>query len=133
MPSLHRIELIGHAGHDPSMRFTPSGQPVTQFPLATSEQYTNQAGEQVKRTVWFRVSVWGKMAEVCKEHVYKGMLVYIEGRLTADEKGNPKTYKNKQGEPTANFDVTATSIKFLSKRGEPASQPEAIPDSDLPF
>ncbi len=54
------IIIVGNVGRDPEMRYTPSGQAVTSFSVATNRQYTNNNGETVKETIWFRVSAWGK-------------------------------------------------------------------------
>ncbi len=59
----HTIIIVGNVGRDPEMRYTPAGQAVTSFSVATNRNYTNSAGAQVKETIWFRVSAWGKQAE----------------------------------------------------------------------
>lgn len=133
MPSMLKLEIIGHAGKDAEMRFTPSGQAITSFSVAHTEQYKNASGEQVKKTVWVRVSVFGKLAEVCNTYVKKGMLVRVEGRLTGDENGNPKIYNKQDGTPAASFEMIANSVLFLSKV-EGNAQPEAAPtDEEYPF
>ena len=78
----HTIIIAGNVGKDPEMRYTPSGQAVTSFSVATNRQYTTGNGEQVKETIWFRISTWGKTAEICNQYVKKGSKVLIEGRLT---------------------------------------------------
>ena len=80
----HTIIIVGNLGRDPEVRYTPSGQPVTSFSVATNRQYTNNAGETIKETLWFRVSAWGKTAEVCNQYLKKGSKVLVEGRLMAD-------------------------------------------------
>ena len=54
------------------MRYTPSGQAVTTFNVATSRQYTGSDGNMVKETIWFRVTVWGKQAEITSQYLKKG-------------------------------------------------------------
>jgi single-strand DNA-binding protein len=67
----HTLIIVGNVGKDPEMRYTPSGQAVTSFSVATNRQYTTGNGEQVKETIWFRVSTWGKhrrgLQSVCQE------------------------------------------------------------------
>jgi len=48
-----KIVIVGRLGRDPEMRFTPTGQAVTSFSVATDRQYNDQAGTPVKETVWF--------------------------------------------------------------------------------
>ena len=116
---LNKVMLIGHLGRDPEMRYTPSGQPVTSFSVATNRQYTANSGETVKETIWFRVTTWGKQAETCNQYVKKGSKVLVEGRLTADNAtGGPRIWTAQDGTPRASFEVTATTVQFLSSRGE---------------
>ncbi len=79
--SLNKVILIGRLGRDPEMRYTPSGQPVTNFSLATDESYTGKDGQKVQKTEWHRIVVWGKQAEFCGNYLSKGRLVYVEGKL----------------------------------------------------
>jgi single-strand DNA-binding protein len=135
----HTLIIVGNVGKDAEMRYTPSGQAVTSFSVATNRQYSTGNGEQVKETIWFRVTTWGKQAEVCKQYVTKGMKVLIEGRLTPDKvSGGPRIWNTSDGKPAANFEVNASTVRFLSARGDGAS-PEThegmeIPsEEDIPF
>jgi len=115
----HTLILVGNVGRDPEMRYTPSGQPVTSFSVATNRQYTSNNGEQVKETVWFRVTTWGKQAETCNQYVKKGMKVLVEGRLTPDAStGGPRVWTDQSGNPRASFEVTANTVRFLSSKSE---------------
>ena len=114
----HTIIIVGNVGRDPEMRYTPSGQAVTSFSVATSRSYSGSNGQQVKETIWFRISAWGKLAETCSQYLKKGSKVLTEGRLQPDDKGNPRTYQRTDGTTGANFEVTAQTVRFLSSRGE---------------
>lgn len=117
--SYHTIILVGNLGKDPEMRYTPSGQAVTNFNVATNRQYTGSDGQTVKETTWFRVSVWGKQAESCNQYLKKGRMVLVEGRLMPDPKtGGPKIWQGQSG-PGAAFEVNANMVRFLSSgRGD---------------
>ncbi len=136
------IIIAGNLGRDPEGRYTNSGQFVTSFSVAVSEQYTNAGGEKVKRTTWFRVSAWGKQAEICNQYLKKGSKVLVEGRLTGDPAtGNPKTYQKQDGTTGANFDLTASTVRFLSSASGAVSVAsdlggtvsELPPEDDIPF
>lgn len=138
------IILAGNLGRDPEMRYTPSGAAVTSFSVATNRQYTNNNGETIKETIWFRISVWGKMAETCNQYLKKGSKVLVEGRLTADSAtGGPRIWTGQDGSPRASFEVSAQTVRFLSSRGEseggmsgpPVSDEGMAPvdESDIPF
>ncbi len=115
----HTIIIVGNLGRDPEMRFTPNGQAVTSFSVATSRQYTANNGQQVKETVWFRVSTWGKQAETCNQYLRKGSKVLIEGRLVPDpNSGGPRVWNRQDGTPSASFEVSANTVRFLSSRSE---------------
>lgn len=119
----HTLIIVGNLGKDPEMRYTPSGQAVTSFSVASSRQYTSNNGQQVKETVWFRVSAWGKQAETCNQYLHKGSKVLVEGRLTPDpNSGGPRIWNRQDGTPAASFEVTANTVRFLSSRGENESQ-----------
>ena len=114
----HTIIIAGNVGRDPEMRYTPSGQAVTSFSVATSRNYTGSNGQQVKETIWFRISAWGKLAETCSQYLKKGSKVLVEGRLVADSNGNPRTFQRNDGTTGASFEVTANSVRFLSSKAE---------------
>ena len=115
----HTIILVGNLGRDPEMRYTPSGQAVTSFNVATNRQYTGADGNVVKETTWFRVAVWGKQAETTSQYLKKGSKVLIEGRLVPDlATGGPKIWTRQDGTPGASFEVSANTVRFLSSRGE---------------
>ncbi len=113
------IIIVGNVGRDPEMRYTPSGQAVTSFSVATNRQYTNNNAETVKETIWFRVSAWGKTGETCNQYLKKGSKVLVEGRLTADPAtGGPRIWQAQDGSSRASFEVSAQTVRFLSSRSE---------------
>ena len=131
----HTVIIAGNVGRDAEMRYTPSGQAVASFSVATNRQYTASSGEQVKETIWFRISAWGKQAEICNQYVKKGMKVLVEGRLTADPStGGPRIWTKQDGTPQAGFELTIVTIKFLDSRPETGGEPGlAAPEDDIPF
>ena len=110
-----KIIIIGNLGSNPEMRFTPNGDPVTSFSVATSRKYGG-----TDETTWFRVSVWGKQAESCNTYLSKGSKVLVEGRLRPDSNGSPRTFQRKDGTWAASFEVTADSVRFLTPKSEGA-------------
>jgi single-strand DNA-binding protein len=135
----HKVILVGNLGRDPEMRYTPSGQAVTNLSVATNRRYTDSSGEQREETVWFRISVWGKQAEACNQYLKKGRQVLVEGRMVADENGNPRLWNRQDGTPAASFEVNAQTVRFLGGRddtgGSDSSSDDFGPPSDeeIPF
>jgi len=139
-----RLVLVGNLGRDPEMRYTPSGSPVTSFPVATSRKYTTTDGQLKEETVWFRVQVWGKQAETVNQYLTKGRQVLVEGNLIGDENGGPKIWMDKEGKPRASFEVRAFTVRFLGSKREAApgatgtapaevAVEEPMSGEDLPF
>lgn len=138
----HTIIIVGNLGRDPEMRYLPSGQAVTNINVASNRQYTDNNGQTVKETIWFRVAVWGKQAEACNQYLKKGSKVLIEGRLTPDAAtGGPRIWNRQDGSPAASFEVNAATVRFLSSRGEEEpglpgeapGQPAGESEEDIPF
>jgi len=132
----HQITIVGNLGRDPEMRFTPSGQAVCSFSVASTRQYTSSDGEKVKETVWFRVTTWGKQAEICSQYLAKGAKVLIEGRLSPDKAtGNPRLWNTNDGKPAASYEVTAEKVIFLSPKGEKmeSASPDVGDGENMPF
>lgn len=109
----HTLILVGNLGSDPTLRFTPGGEPVTSFSVAVTDGFGDK-----KKTIWIRVSAWGKQAESCNQYLHKGSKVLVEGRLVVDkETGGPRVWE-KDGKHGASFDVTADNVRFLTGKGE---------------
>jgi len=138
----HTIIIVGNLGKDPEMRYTPSGQAVTNFSVATSRQHTDAGGQQIKETIWFRISAWGKQAETCNQYLKKGSKVLVEGRLVADAStGGPRVYTRQDGTSGSSFEVSASTVRFLSSKGETEESASvhggdsvgAAEDENIPF
>jgi len=106
--SVNKVILIGRLGKDPEMRFTPSGRAVTNFTMATNENWTDQSGERQERTDWHRIVVWGKLAENCAKLLSKGKQVYIEGRLQT------RQWDDRDGNKRYTTEVVANQMQILT-------------------
>jgi len=131
--SFQTIIIVGRLGRDPEMRYTPTGQAVTSFSIATDRRWTDSSGVKQKETSWFRISVWGKMAESCNQYLKKGSQVIVEGRLNVDPKtGGPRIFTRQDGTTGTSFEVTANNVRFLSSKAETAGEStEATGDADV--
>lgn len=124
----HTVILVGNLGRDPEMRYTPEGQAVTNFSVAVNDNYTTKAGGKVERTMWVRVSTWGKLAENCNQYLKKGKKVLVEGRLIYDSKtGSPRIWDHQDGSPGTSFEVSANTVRFLSGKDEAGGEAAAEP------
>lgn len=137
-----KIIIIGNLGRDPEMRYMADGTAVTNINVATSRRWTNQAtGQPEEETIWFRVSLWRRQAEIANQYLTKGSRVLVEGRLRPDPAtGAPRLWTRQDGTVSASYEITADNIQFLSPRTEGSgfaddqySGTAAQEEDDIPF
>lgn len=121
---INKAILIGRLGKDPEVRYTPDGQMVTSFGLATDEQWKDKNGEKMQRTEWHNITAWGKLAEICGEYLKKGSLIYVEGKIQSNR------YEDKDGIKRISYGITISVMKMLG--GKQAQEPEGDIPADMP-
>lgn len=127
--------IIGNLGADPEMRYTPSGQAVTNFRMAVNQRVPVGEGNWDVKAQWFKVAVWGKQAEACNQYLKSGSKVAVDiSRFNFDhDSGAPVLFNRNDGSTGANYEVTADTVRFLDSRpqgegaAQPAGQQETIP------
>ncbi len=105
--SFNKIIIIGNLGRDPELRYTPQGNAVCNFSVATNEKKRDKAGDLQDITTWFRVTLWGKQAENASKYLTKGSPVYIEGRLRVEE------WTDRDGGQRYTLEVQASDMQFI--------------------
>jgi single-strand DNA-binding protein len=121
--SFNRIILVGNLGRDPELKYTPQGTAVCDFSLATNEKRKDQNGESKDETTWFRVTFWGRQAEVASQFLAKGRQAYIEGRLRTRE------WTDKDGRTRTSLEITGLDLQLLGSKPEEAA---AAPKTEKP-
>ena len=108
------IEVAGHLGSEPEVRFTPSGQKVTSFRMATNSR---RGGND--ETTWWRITVWGDRFDKMMPYIKKGSALIVIGELR-----KPEIYNNREGQPQVSLEITAEIIKFspFGRSNEQGSQ-----------
>ena len=141
---INKVILIGNLGKDPEVKYMPSGDPVTNITLATSETWKDKtSGENVEKTEWHRVVFFKRLAEIAGEYLKKGSKVYIEGRLQT------RKWQGQDGQDRYTTEIIANEMQMLDSRGgaapmssssnnsrpEPAMASDGAPDfdDDIPF
>ena len=109
--SLNQILLIGRAGTDPQMRYTPQGTAVTDFRLAVSNNKRGADGEWQEETEWFTITAWDRQAETVNQNLTKGQRVFVEGRLSTSQ------WTGKDGQQRTSLEVRAFRVMPLDKPG----------------
>lgn len=125
--SFNKITIVGNLGKDPELRYTPQGNAVCNFSVATNEKRRDRSGDLQDVTTWFRITLWGKQAENASKYLTKGSPVYIEGRLKVEE------WADRDGKNRFTLDVQATDMQFLgNSRGDDFSGSGGPEFSDEP-
>ena len=143
--SFNKITIVGNLGRDPELRYTQAGKATCQFSMATNEKRKDKNGNPNDVTTWFRITLWGKQAELASQYLTKGRQVYIEGRLRME------SYTDRDGKDRNSLEVNGTDMQFIgaspdrekeygNTTGQPRNNepqggqsPGAIDDDDIPF
>lgn len=78
---VNKAILLGNLGNDPEIRYSQGGMAITSLSVATTSVRKDKSGQQIEKTEWHRVKLFGKLGEIAGEYLKKGHQVYIEGRL----------------------------------------------------
>lgn len=108
--SVNKVILVGNVGKDPVVRYFDRGVAKATFPLATSEQYTNQQGETITSTEWHNIVLWRALAEVAEKSVKKGSQVYVVGKIKT------RSYVDKEGNNKYITEILADAFLILDKK-----------------
>ncbi len=108
--SVNKVILVGNLGREPELRYTPSGQPVANFSLATSRGRKDPNGNWADETEWHRIVAWERMAELASQNLHKGSKVYVEGRIQS------RKYTDNQGVERISYDIVANDLTLLDRR-----------------
>ncbi len=119
MQGVNKVILIGRVGGTPELKYTPDGRPITRFSMATNRYYRDGRGGNQCETEWHRVVSFGRLAEICGQHLNKGRPVYVEGRLHTGK------WEGKDGRTRSRTEVLCDTIQFLNaanaNKGQPTS------------
>ena len=126
--SVNKVILIGRLGRDPETRYMPNGDAITNFSLATDEQWRDRNGERQTRTEWHNVSLFGKLGEIAGQYLRKGSQVFIEGKIQS------RKYTGKDGIERMAYDIIGNEMKMLGNRndGSDSGNNNAAPPTSNP-
>jgi single-strand DNA-binding protein len=129
---INKAILVGRLGADPEVRYTPDGAMVTNFRIATDEQWKDKNGEKVQKTEWHKIVAFGKLAEICGKYLVKGKLIYLEGRIQT------RAWDDKEGVKRYTTEIVASNMQMLDSKGQrsadasPGELPHAQSGADAP-
>ena len=110
--SVNKVILVGRLGRDPETRYIPNGEAITNFSLATDEQWRDRNGERQTRTEWHNVSLYGKLGEIANQYLRKGSQVFIEGKIQS------RKYTDKDGIERMAYNIIGNEMKMLGNRND---------------
>ncbi len=129
MLSLNRAQIIGNLTRDPELRYTPNGQAVASFGVATNRVYVDQSGEKKETVEFHDVVTWAKLAEICNQLLSKGRKVYVEGRLQT------RRWEGQDGVNRQKTEIVAENVLVLDRPkewGPPGSSPSSGSPNESP-
>jgi single-strand DNA-binding protein len=136
MRGVNKVILVGQLGKDPETRHSAGGGAICNFSMATSEKYKDRDGQQVEKTEWHSIVIFGKLAEIAGEYLKKGSQVYIEGKIQT------RKWQDKDGKDRYTTEIVANEMQMLGgkqdaapktgKQQAPAAA-DSFEDSEIPF
>ena len=128
MASVNKAILIGNLGADPELRYTPTGEAVTKFRIATTEKFKDRDGNLKESTEWHNIVCWRRQAEIANEYLKKGNPVYIEGSIKT------RSYDDKNGVKRYITEIITQRLQLLGSRGQgqPTAQGQPAQAQDAP-
>ncbi|GAB2621866.1 single-stranded DNA-binding protein [Novilysobacter erysipheiresistens] len=109
---VNKVILVGNLGNDPEVKYTQGGMAITTLSLATTSVRKDKDGQQIEKTEWHRVKLFGKLGEIAGEYLKKGRQVYIEGSIRYDK------FTGQDGVEKYFTDIVADEMQMLGGGGE---------------
>jgi single-strand DNA-binding protein len=122
MSSLNKVQLIGHLGRDPEVRYTPDGNAVSNLQVATTRVWKDKNGERQEDTEWTRVVLYDRRAEIASDFLKKGSQCYVEGYLRT------RKWSDKDGVDRYTTEVVGTDLILLGSKPGIEKQGQASAD-----
>ena len=123
---VNKAIIVGNLGGDPEIRYTPGGDAIANFNVATSEEWKDkQTGESKSKTEWHRVTAFRKIAEFMGKYMKKGAKVYVEGRLGTNK------WTDKDGVEGYATSIIASTVQGLDRA--PSNEQAGNFNDDTPF
>jgi single-strand DNA-binding protein len=108
---INKVILVGNLGNDPEMKYTAGGMAICTLSLATTSVRKDKDGQQIEKTEWHRVKLFGKLGEIAGEYLKKGRQVYIEGSIRYDK------FTGQDGVEKYFTDIVADEMQMLGGGG----------------
>lgn len=111
MSGINKVIIVGRLGADPELKAVGQGSTVCRITVATSENWVDKNNQKQSKTEWYRVVIWGKLAEICGKYLSKGSQVYLEGKLQT------RSWEKEGGHKMYTTEIIVNKVEFLSRNG----------------
>lgn len=116
---INKCIILGNLGDDPTTKYMPNGNAVTNISIATSESWKDkQGGQEQTRVEWHRVVFFNRLAEIAGEYLRKGSKVYVEGSLRT------RKWQDQSGVDKYTTEIVASEMQMLDSRGDDQQPPQ---------
>jgi single-strand DNA-binding protein len=128
---VNKAIIVGTLGQDPDIKYTASGSAVVNISVATNESWKDKtSGQQVEKTEWHRIVVFGKLAEIAAQYLKKGSQAYFEGKIQT------RKWQDQTGNDKYTTEIVANEMQMLGGKSESSAsaqrQPQQAPAASAP-
>jgi single-strand DNA-binding protein len=126
---LNQVMIIGFLGGTPELRFTSEGKAVAKFSVAVNERWKDSEGAPQQKVEWIHVVTFGRLAEICRNYLDKGRLVFLGGKLQT------RNWDDREGQRRSATEVVANELRILDSPSKNGGEAEAkgVAAEDSPF
>jgi len=110
---INKAIIVGTLGRDPEVKYTAGGSAVVNVSVATNESWKDKTtGENVEKTEWHRIVIFGKLAEIAAQYLKKGSQVYFEGKIQT------RKWQDQSGQDRYSTEIVANEMQMLGGRAD---------------
>ena len=109
------VILVGFVGNNPEVRTAQSGASITNLSLATTRSFKDGEGNRQTETEWHRITCFNGIGKCVAEHVTKGAMVMVTGRI------HYSRWTDSEGQTRYGCEIIAEQVDFLAKAKESSS------------
>ena len=122
---VNKAIIVGTLGKDPDTRYTQGGNAIVNASVATNESWRDKnTGNQVEKTEWHRIVIFGKLAEIAAQYLKKGQQVYFEGKIQT------RKWQDQSGQDRYSTEIVANEMQMLG--GKPSGTKQNTGQIDMP-
>lgn len=118
--SMNKAFILGNVTRDPEMRYTPNGQGVTSFGVATNRRWKDKSGAIQEDTQFHEIVAWGGYAEAVSKILKKGAKVAVMGRLQT------RSWEAQDGSKRSRTEIVMDDFVPLTPKGTGPAEPAAV-------